>query len=153
MTNDEKKIKHLEMIEKIIERMASNSFKLKGWAVTLVAVIGAIIARDSDKYLFFLVFIPIVMFWYLDAFYLQLERKYRELYERVRKQEGETDFSMKTSEISKDKIKLSFRDCFWSTTEAKFYMSMLGLAIAALILINRHEIGKFLSCLFNCMNS
>lgn len=25
--NDEKKIKHLEMIEKIIERMASNSFR------------------------------------------------------------------------------------------------------------------------------
>lgn len=153
MTNDEKKVKHLEMIEKIIERMASNSFKLKGWAVTLVAVISAITARDSDKYIFFLVFIPIAMFWYLDAFYLQLERKYRELYEKVRNQEGETDFSMKTSEISKDKTKLSFRDCFCSTTEAGFYMSMLGLAIVALVFINWHEIVKFLSCLYNCMIS
>ena len=28
------KIKHLEMIEAIIERMANNSFLLKGWAIT-----------------------------------------------------------------------------------------------------------------------
>lgn len=33
----ENKIKHPEMIESIIERMGSNSFKLKGWAVTLVS--------------------------------------------------------------------------------------------------------------------
>lgn len=33
----ENKIKHPEMIESIIERMGSNSFQLKGWAVTLVS--------------------------------------------------------------------------------------------------------------------
>lgn len=38
----ESKIKHLEMIQGIINRMASNSFYLKGWAVTLVAGIFAI---------------------------------------------------------------------------------------------------------------
>ena len=31
------KIKHLELIQGIINRMAGNSFMLKGWAVTLVA--------------------------------------------------------------------------------------------------------------------
>lgn len=29
------KLKHLELIQGVINRMASNSFKLKGWAVTL----------------------------------------------------------------------------------------------------------------------
>jgi len=33
----ENKIKHLEMIQGVINRMASNSFALKGWAVTLVS--------------------------------------------------------------------------------------------------------------------
>ncbi len=153
MDNDEKKIKHLEMIEKIIERMASNSFKLKGWTVTLIAVISAIIARDSDKYLFFLVLIPIGAFWCLDAFYLQLERKYRELYERVRKREDETDFSMDTNEISKENNTLSFCSCFWSTTIKWFYGSMFATAFVATIIINWNGILKFLSCLYNCMNS
>ena len=45
----ENKIKHLEMIECIIERMAKNSFQLKGWAVTLVSIVGALASNDADK--------------------------------------------------------------------------------------------------------
>jgi len=33
----ENKVKHLEMIQAVIARMATNSFMFKGWAVTLVA--------------------------------------------------------------------------------------------------------------------
>ena len=36
----EKKIKHLEMIQGVINRMAGNSFALKGWSVTLIALTG-----------------------------------------------------------------------------------------------------------------
>lgn len=34
---DDHKVSHLEMIQGVINRMAGNSFALKGWAVTLVA--------------------------------------------------------------------------------------------------------------------
>lgn len=67
----EKKIKHLEMIEVIIERMAKNSFQLKGWSMTLIALVGAISAQGSDKRFILLAFIPIFGFWALDSFYLQ----------------------------------------------------------------------------------
>ena len=43
------KITHLEMVQGIINRMASNSFMLKGWAVTLVAGIFALASKDTDK--------------------------------------------------------------------------------------------------------
>ncbi|SDX73720.1 hypothetical protein [Salimicrobium album] len=36
---NEEKIRHLEMIQPIISRMAANSFYLKGWAVTLVTAL------------------------------------------------------------------------------------------------------------------
>ena len=42
---NEQKIKHLEMIEAVIERMGNNSFQLKGWAVTLVGIIGGLSAQ------------------------------------------------------------------------------------------------------------
>ena len=45
MKRQENKIKHLEMIESIIERMAKNSFQLKAWAMALVTVVGALGAR------------------------------------------------------------------------------------------------------------
>ena len=76
----ENKIEHLKMIEKIIERMAKNSFQLKGWAMTLVTLVGALSANDADKRFIILAFIPIIVFWLLDSFYLQQERRYRALY-------------------------------------------------------------------------
>ena len=45
----EKKLKHLEMVQGVINRMANNSFMLKGWAVTLVAGIFALSGEATDK--------------------------------------------------------------------------------------------------------
>ena len=43
----DKKIKHLEMIQGVINRMASNSFLLKGWTVVLVSALFALAANDK----------------------------------------------------------------------------------------------------------
>ena len=48
MTNTNK-IKHLEMIENIIERMAKNCFQLKAWTMTLVVLIGGLAAKDTER--------------------------------------------------------------------------------------------------------
>ena len=44
----EQKLKHLEFIQNVINRMNSNSFLIKGWAVTLIAAIFALAAKDSN---------------------------------------------------------------------------------------------------------
>jgi len=92
------RIKHLEMIQTIISRMAHNSFTLKGWAVTLTA---ALLVLASDRGTMTaaacLYCIPAVVFWMLDAYYLALERRFRGLYERARL--GRIDlFSMEVAE-------------------------------------------------------
>lgn len=81
LSSDKKE--HLKMIEDIITRMASNSFLIKGWTVTLLSAL--LIFADSKNNICFIwiAIIPILIFWYLDAFYLQLERKYRKLYDCV----------------------------------------------------------------------
>lgn len=45
----EKKIKHLEMILGIVNRMGSNSFFLKGWSVTIVAGLLALSIATQEK--------------------------------------------------------------------------------------------------------
>jgi len=35
----EKKLKHLEMLQGVINRMANNSFLLKGWSVVLISAL------------------------------------------------------------------------------------------------------------------
>ena len=58
----EKKLKHLEFIQSIITRMASNSFLLKGWAITIVSALIAIsIDKNNFGYLIISYF-PILIF-------------------------------------------------------------------------------------------
>lgn len=96
ITNEmNKKIKHLEMIERVIERLASNSFKLKGWAITVSTIVFSLAVKDNDRKLMLVTLLPLIMFWLLDSFYLQMERKFRQLFKTVQnKDEAEIDFSM-----------------------------------------------------------
>ena len=135
---DEDRIKHLEMIEAIIERMGNNSFQLKGWTVTLVTVIGTLSQQGTDKRYYALVFVPLVMFWLLDAYYLQLERKYEVLYRNVK--EGDVAaFEMNTENIrctEKDTQRICFGSCLIAQAEGWFYGSILGVLILLTILLN-----------------
>ena len=81
---------HLSMMQSVITRMADNSRACKTWAVTLVAAILVVVARfggGSDDTTFgentaLLAFIPTILFWLLDAYYLAQERGFRKSYDR-----------------------------------------------------------------------
>lgn len=77
-------IKHLEMIQAVIARMAGNSFALKGWAVTVTGAVLAFGADRKDTAVALLALVPAVVFWGLDGYYLALERRFRALYDDVR---------------------------------------------------------------------
>lgn len=134
----EKKIKHMEMIEAIIERMAKNSFQLKGWSMTLIALVGAISSQGSDKRFILLAFIPILGFWILDSFYLQQERKYKQLYKNViEKTENEIDFNLYSSMVigtEKEMKRLCFCKCLFSITEVCFY-PLIAVSLVLLVVI------------------
>lgn len=75
----------MEMIQAVVSRLAGNSFLVKGWSITLTGVfLGFGLDRD-DWRLAASAFVPIVIFWALDAYYLRAERLFRELYNVVRK--------------------------------------------------------------------
>lgn len=89
MTNDGPvydQVKHLEMLQAVITRMAQNSFALKGWSVTIVAGILALGVAAGNARIVWLALVPALAFWALDAYYLRQERLFRKLYDRVRKQ-------------------------------------------------------------------
>ena len=75
-----KKLKHLEFIQNIITRMNTNSFQLKGLTVTIVAAfIGLYVSTQNISFIF-LGILPTIIFWFLDTYYLQQERKFRGVY-------------------------------------------------------------------------
>jgi len=91
----EKKLKHLEMIQGVIGRMAHYSFLLKGWTVILVSGLFALAAKETNPLFVYLAYLPAIAFWVLDGYYLFQERLYRQLYGEVRKTEPDNiDFGM-----------------------------------------------------------
>jgi hypothetical protein len=76
--------KHLDLIQAAISRMAGNSFQMKAWNVALAsAAVGFAATKDSHPRAAFLAVIPSFVFWLLDAYYLRLEKAFRELYKQA----------------------------------------------------------------------
>ena len=91
----EQKLKHLEFIQGVINRLATNSFQMKGWTVILVAAILVLLARENHLEAAYIALAPILVFWALDGYFLWQERLYRALYDHVRTLNDEQiDFAM-----------------------------------------------------------
>ncbi len=75
--------KHLEFIQGIINRHNSNSFMLKGWAITIAAALYALAGTVDEPRIVLITLAPIILFWGLDAFYLANERCFVDLYNAV----------------------------------------------------------------------
>ena len=123
------KLKLMEMIQDIIKRMAQNSFMLKGWTVTLVSALFALSKIDTNKSFFFIAYVPILVFWLLDSYYLQLERQFRVLYRAtVTADEADLDYSMKLKQPTKED-ETEFCQSFFSKTEMGFYLPLALLTL------------------------
>jgi len=135
---NENKLKHLEFIQGVINRMGQNSFLLKGWAVTLVAGLFAFAnTQDMDYRLISIALIPTIFFWLLDGYFLWQEKLFRKLYDNVRKKaDGEfIDFSMNVKPFESE-VSLWICICF-SNTLRLFYLPIIVVII--------------ITMMFNCM--
>ena len=68
--------KEVEIVQGIITRMGINSFLVKGWAITLVV---ASLLISGFSYHHFVAFLPWMIFWAYDAYFLRMEKLYRKL--------------------------------------------------------------------------
>ena len=131
----EKKLKHLEFIQIIINRMANNSFLLKGWSVTLLTALFAVGIKELNYLYLVLGCVPVLIFWLLDGFFLWKERLFKDLYDEVRiKEDNQIDFSMDTKELCKGKS--TWVRSIFSTTLLIFYLSLLVIILLITCFLN-----------------
>lgn len=79
----EPKEKHLEFLQDVITRHNSNSFMIKGWAITICTAVYALAGTLNHAFISLVAIVPISIFWVLDSFYLANERCYVSLYNAV----------------------------------------------------------------------
>lgn len=83
--------------------MASNSFMVKGWSLTLISLLITFSVSEKTTFDLRVLYFPAIAFLFLDVYFLILERKFRDFYEKV-VLEKNTDLSIKIS-------KIGFLDC------------------------------------------
>lgn len=125
------KVKHLEFIQGVINRMSGTSSLIKGWSLTVAAALLGFALKEEKAEALYLALVVAGVFWLLDAYFMKNERLYRSLYDEVRRKTEEVvDFSMNTSHLVYGKNTL-FQTAF-SPVLALFYFPIV---ICALILI------------------
>ena len=72
---------HLNIMQGVINRMAENSRSCKVWCVTLVAATLVLVARTGEPQHALIALVPTGLLWCLDAYYLGLERRFRNSYD------------------------------------------------------------------------
>ena len=111
--------------------MADHSFVLKGWSVTVAAVLFALAAERDSPEIAALAVGPAVLFWLLDAYYLRQERLFRVLYNETRTSTRWADdpFSMSTKGI------IEKRPVIWAPTVAGLHGTIVVAGVFLSVLL------------------
>lgn len=130
----ENKRTHLAVIQGVVNRLAQDSFLLKGWSVVLVSALFALAANSSNRYFVYLAYFPAIAFWILDGYFLWQERLFRALYDKVRVlNEDDVDFSMNTSELRAENK--SWCDAILSNTLLIFHGTVIGSIVVVMVMV------------------
>lgn len=124
----------MDYVQSTISRMASKSFYLKGWNVTIISAIVALSFKESDWRIYTCALVLNIVFWFLDAYYLKQEALFRKLFEKISKISDDTqvNFSMNTDEFEKD-VSAIICNMFTNISITPLYLS---ITVVLLLLIH-----------------
>lgn len=117
------KEKHIEIVQNIIERLANNSFYIKGWTITLLTALIAVYASTKNISFVILSILPVIIFWLLDSYYLWQERLFRRLYESIVNGEYPSDYTINLKNVEASDIK--YISVVFSKTILPIYLGMI----------------------------
>lgn len=130
----ENKIKHLEFIQSTITRMNQNSFQIKGWMITLVSALLALYASSERVVYIFIAIVPAVVFWFLDAYYLQQERRFRGVYNDVAGlSPDDSRINVREFEMPIQKYQCG-KYCYFNVLFSRTIFPLYGIVIVGLVI-------------------
>lgn len=124
---------HLAFIQDVITRMNSNSFSLKGLMITIIAALVTLTVNDTNKgntvFNLGIALLLVLIFWFLDAYYLKKERQYRKLYEEAVRDKAEL------YKMTADDYYVCYFEVLLSKTMWPLYLTIALVLIVAIIII------------------
>jgi hypothetical protein len=118
---------HLNIVQGIISRLAGFSANAKNFCVTITAALIAVIFDKDLPQLAIAGCAVIVVFLFIDSYYLALERRYRGLYNDVRQAPlaNAADFGLRVTPLTPKPILYATL----STSISPFYLALLACMV------------------------
>lgn len=140
MTNTpEDRRHHLQLAQGVVTRLATNSFLVKGWGLTVASALFGFGSARAEKPLVALGLLVTVSFALLDAYYLFLERSFRKLYDAIRRDEVELFSLDYTIVLSKDSTRRAkFAGVLTTLGSGSVWLFYAPLLIAGLLILCRY---------------
>ncbi|MEU7319767.1 hypothetical protein ABZ682_04305 [Streptomyces griseoviridis] len=131
---DETRVKHLELLQATIGRLGTNSFVVKGWAMTVSGGLIAAGMSGAGWTMAVIALITTLAFWLLDTYYLEQERLFRSLYERSAGPVP-TQVPLFSMDVERYAQSVPWRRVAFSRTMALFYgvSAALDVTVAAVL--------------------
>lgn len=134
-SDDSARRHHLDMIQRVVDRLAGNSAQIKTWTIAMLAALllfSRTMAEGEDRVsVGFAMLALTVVFSALDGYYLRQERLFRRLYDRVRQIDPDlVDYSMDVSDFQKSVGGLRL---FVSVSLLPFYITLVMLCVLYII--------------------
>lgn len=135
------RLKHLEFLQSAIARQSNTSFVIKGWSLTIVSAFFGFSVAQRSVGLSLVVYLPVLGFAWLDAYFVKQERLFRHLYEAaIAPKTSIPIFAMDTREFeAEDRVRWGAvvqSVPFWvfhGTILSAAVLTSVGLAITAVI--------------------
>lgn len=124
---------HLGILQNVIERMAANSTSAKSWCITIVSAILVVVADKNRPDYSLIALLPAFLFLTLDAYYLGMEKGFRNSYNSFVKKvhsgllTADDLFSVKPS----GSVTSLQWDAFRSVSVWGFYLLLSGMILLA----------------------
>lgn len=134
------RVKHLEMVQAVVSRMAAQGATLKNYCITLTTAVAGFGITLQRPGVILLALLPITIFAGLDAQFLRLERHFRDLFDTVRR----GNWSEKPSfEITTANLKRGYFSALFSWSVTFFYVPLV-IAVLLVFFISRCLYDKFI---------
>ncbi len=144
-------IEEIKIVQDIVKRMASNSFSVKTWTITLV--VATLLFKGANNHIL-IAFIPLFAFWFLDSYYLQQERLFRQVHKWVttyRINNEDELFNMNPKRF-KDNVQTVPRIMF-SISTLPFYGGIFIMLMSYIIIVYFKYLVLLKDCLLKCSGS
>jgi hypothetical protein len=132
--------KEIDLIQGVINRMAYNSFLLKGWTVSIIVAVLALTADTllTNDITFFalILLLPLIAFWYLDAFFLHKEKCYRELYNWVIENRPTTNEHQYSLNYKRFENKVDSTICIMFSETLRVFYGLIAIILIGITIYN-----------------